>query len=594
MSTIPQLLLQRAAQSSGTSIFYARAEEVSWPGTRPSTKHPGWVEMNLPELFDLTSGLVRTLQELGVQKGTKVAILGETSAMWAALDIAIISLGAVTVGIYPTLPADQVQWLIKHSEAHVLIADNVMQWERLGDLSTIQTLAHCRLIWPDEHGPQPIIPMSADRENLRKVIAEVEPSDLCTLVYTSGTTGEPKGAMLTHHNFVSVVKASAAVIPSQAGDRSVVFLPLAHSLQRFTLYRGLLEEIIGYFCRIDDLPETIRIARPHLLVTVPRMLEKIQVKIRTQALERSPRALEILDNAVATGVEALTLRQSGASLSLGLRAKLSLAERLVFRKIRNGLGGSLHTFISGGAALSPELARWYGGVGIEVLEGWGLTETSAPATSNPPGQSKPGSVGPPLPGVVVRSSSDGELLVESPGNFSGYYKDEEATDAAFTIDGAFRTGDLGTIDDDGYVWITGRKKAILVTAGGKNIAPVPIEKRLERDLIGQAVVVGSERPYLVALLSLDPELMTTEARLAQWPGDYTHWIEREDVRKRVQQVVDNANENRASFETIKRFAILPRSLTVEHKELTPTLKLRRMTVLEHFRDVVDSLYDSHR
>ena len=274
-----------------------------------------------------------------------------------------------------------------------------------------------------------------------------------------------------------------------------------HSLQRFTLYRGLLEEIIGYFCRIDDLPETIRIARPHLLVTVPRMLEKIQVKIRTQALERSPRALEILDNAVATGVEALTLRQSGASLSLGLRAKLSLAERLVFRKIRNGLGGSLHTFISGGAALSPDLARWYGGVGIEVLEGWGLTETSAPATSNPPGQSKPGSVGPPLPGVVVRTSSDGELLVESPGNFSGYYKDEEATDAAFTIDGAFRTGDLGTIDDDGYVWITGRKKAILVTAGGKNIAPVPIEKRLERDLIGQAVVVGSERPYLVALLS---------------------------------------------------------------------------------------------
>ena len=205
-----------------------------------------------------------------------------------------------------------------------------------------------------------------------------------------------------------------------------------------------------------------------------------------------------------------------------------------------------------------------------------------------------GSVGPALPGVVVRLAEDGELLVESPGNFQGYYKDPEGTAAAFTPDGAFRTGDLGTIDEDGYIWITGRKKAILVTAGGKNIAPVPIEKRLEQDLVGQAIVVGSERPYLVALLTLEPEVLEAEARRQKWKGNYGEWLSRPEVLDRVQNIVDTANSGRASFESIKRFALLPRPLDVARRELTPTLKLRRATILENFQEVVDSLYDAPR
>jgi long-chain acyl-CoA synthetase len=592
MSTVPQLLLDRAARDQGGTSFFARTSHVAWEGQARSAQHPGWTELSMSDLVEVVSSLAEQLATLGVQKGCRVAVLSETSSMWAALDMAIISLGGVTVGIYPTLPADQVLWLLKHSEAHLLICENVEQWSRLGDLSQLKDLEHTRLIWPSETGPPRIAPAEPNLDFLHQSISKLLPDDICTIVYTSGTTGEPKGAMLTHANFVSVIHASVDVIPTQAGDRSIVFLPMAHSLQRFALYRGLAEEVVGYFCTIEDLPETLRIARPHVLVSVPRMLEKVQAQVRAGAKAKGPRAVAFLERAIADGEQAAELRRLGQRLPLNLRTRLAFAERLVYRRIRQGLGGSLHTFISGGAALSPQLARWFEAVGIEVLEGWGLTETSAPATATPAGAARHGSVGPPLPGVTIRTMNDGELLVESPGNFQGYFKDPEATAQAFTSDGAFRTGDLGRIDADGYVWITGRKKAIIVTAGGKNIAPVPIEKRLERDLIGQAVVVGSERPYLVALLALDPDLLEAEARQKGWSGGTAEWRQRAEVIRRVQSVIDDANQGRASFETVKKFAILPRSLSLEEKELTPTLKLRRAIVLDHFQDQVDSLYST--
>jgi long-chain acyl-CoA synthetase len=422
--------------------------------------------------------------------------------------------------------------------------------------------------------------------------AEVEPSDIATYIYTSGTTGDPKAAILTHHNFWSVAHATLGLARIEPGDRSIVFLPLAHSLQRFAMYRGLLEVVSGVYAEsIEKVTDALLFGRPTLLATVPRMLEKIRDRMLATVRARGGTAERVFEWAMGVGRKRALALESKQPLSRFTRLQLRLADRLVFEKIRARMGGELRVLISGGAALDPEVARFYLAMGIRVLEGWGLTETSAPATANTEEDFRLGSVGKPLPGVDVRRDADGELLVRGPGVFVGYLKDPAATAAALQ-DGWFRTGDIGTIDADGFVRITDRKKEILVTAGGKNIPPVNIEKRLERSpFVSQAVAIGDRRPYLVALLVPDAEAVSAYARDHGLPDEpLAASVRRPQIDSLIQTAVAEANRELASFESIKRFAVLGAPFSVETGEITPTLKLKRRIIEEKYRVDIERLY----
>jgi long-chain acyl-CoA synthetase len=579
--TIPARFLARVAATPDAVCGYATeqseaglARVVPLEERRALPAPPGWIAGTFGQMEREVAGLAAALAALGVGPGVAVALVAETAPVWAAVDLAVLSLGGVTVGIYPTLLPDQVGFQVRHSEARVLLVDTVARWERVAPaLGEAPALLHRRVLHGAAPGAPQLVPGTPDLAALRAAAAAVPLDAPCTIVYTSGTTGEPKGAVLTHRNFDAVIAASQQSNPTRPGDHSVVFLPLAHSLQRFVLYRGLGEDAVGWWSpSIEALPEVLRVARPHLLVTVPRMLEKVRAQAEATAAARGPRARAVLDRAVASGLRARALEREGAPLPLSLRLEQALYRRLVYRRVQEKLGGRLRLLVSGGAALSADLALWFEALGIQVREGWGLTETSAPATLNTEAAVRFGTVGRPLAGTELRLDADGEVLVRGPGVFSGYWRDPEATAAVLDAEGWFRTGDLGELDAEGFLRIVDRKKELLVTAGGKNVAPVPIEQRLEGGAVETAVVLGSERPYLVALLALAPGRTPADAR--------------EEVEARVQAV----NAGLARFEQVKRWAFLPGPLSVEAGELTPTLKLKRRAILARHAALIDGLY----
>jgi len=383
--------------------------------------------------------------------------------------------------------------------------------------------------------------------------------------------------VLTHRNFVSIVESSALVLPTYPGERSIIFLPMAHVLQRFAIYVGLSNDLEGWFCsHIPHLPQVLQVARPHVLATVPRMLEKIKATAEQRAAARGKAATRIFAWSIAVGTQYSRLLRAGAPVPRALSLQHRLADRLVLSKIRANMGGCMRQFISGGAALGTDVAEFFEACGIQVREGWGLSETCAPAATNAEADFKLGTVGRALPGVEIKLAEDGELLVKGPGNFLCYHKDPDATSEAHTADGFFKTGDIGEIDGEGFIRIVDRKKELIVTAGGKNIPPVNIEKRLEGGIVDQAVVIGSERPYLVALL-------TVSAELAADLGEA-------EVADRVAAKVAEANAGLPSYETVKRFAILPEPLSLEKGELTPTMKLKRRAICARHAAQIEALY----
>ncbi|NOY28459.1 MAG: long-chain fatty acid--CoA ligase, partial [Oligoflexia bacterium] len=552
--------------------------ELDRPGAPGAPE--GWRQVTLRDALDNVAGLVVRLRSLGIGKGSPVAIVAETSHAWAALDLAILSLGGVTVGIYPTLPGKDIAWQLAHSKAQIVVVEDDALATRLAPfLDPLPELRHTFAMKEDAAIPA-LAPARPDLDLLRRQIAAISPDDPATVVYTSGTTGLPKGVLLRHRHFLANIAATALVEPIAPGSRSIVFLPLAHSLQRFAVYRGLVEELSGWFSpSIADLPQVIRLCRPQILVTVPRMLEKIKAKAEAQAAQRGPVPVALLRWAVLVGSAVYWLERGKQRVPLRLRLQQALAERLVGSRVRAALGGELTHIISGGAALSVEVGLWFEAMGMAVCEGWGLTETCAPATMTTVNDRCLGTVGRPLPGVELRLAEDGEVFVRGPGVFDGYLDQAQATAQVLTPaeDGGlpwFHTGDLGTIDTDGRLRITGRKKAIIVTAGGENIAPAPIEKAIEGGIIDQVIVVGDERPYLVALITLNLDVQADAQADAQAA-----------VQAAVQARVDAANASLPSFATIKRWALLPRALLVEEGELTATLKIKRRVVVERYGDV---------
>jgi len=584
--TVPGLLFHRAALAGDAPCFFWKDPEAAG----------GWASQDMATSLRELSGVARALERLGSGPGVTTAILSETRREWVAVDLANLCLGGVTVGVYPTLLPRQIAYQLAHAEVRVLVVEDAAQAAKIAGIRDQVPTLEAIVSLEAAPGLERLQDLAAPEDHawLEARSQAVEPDDVATYIYTSGTTGEPKGAVLTHGNFVTVARASQTAVPTRPGDRSLIFLPLAHSLQRFAVYRGLMEEDgEGWFTTIDDFQEALAAARPQVLATVPRMLEKIRSRAQAKVAERGGIVKTLFDWAFRVGLARSHRLETGAPVPTTLAWQYALADRLVFSRIRERLGGEMRCLVSGGAALNPDVARWYHAMGITVLEGWGLTETSAPATANREDDFKFGTVGKALPEVELHIADDGEILVRGPGIFREYLKNPEATADALA-DGWFHTGDIGALDAEGFLRITDRKKAILVTAGGKNIAPLPIETRLEYcDYVETSVVIGSERPYLVALLTPDEENLDAWASQNGLPAeDLATRLERPEVRALFDAAVADANRDQARFEQVKKYALLPTSFSDQTGELTPTLKLKRRVINERHGEVIDALYQA--
>jgi long-chain acyl-CoA synthetase len=554
----------------------------------------GWVPISSTEIYRSVVGLARALESWGVSKGDRVAILSENRPEWAITDFAALAMGAVTVPIYPTQTADQTSFILNDSGARVIAVSTKNQLEkvltiqrhtpveRILVMDAVETAHAAHMQGLMLQGP---INFDPEFDALSQAIT---PDDLATIIYTSGTTGTPKGAMLTHGNMASNVACSMAAFGfGRKEEVSVSFLPLSHVTARHVdfalLYLGVA---LAYCPDIGQLVQALAEVQPDIFVAVPRVYEKIrqQVILKAAGFPKS----SIYRWALSVG------RAHRAETLAGTRpAALSwkIANRLVFSKVRAGIGGKAHEFISGGAPLGRELVEWYADIGIPIHEGYGLTETSPVIAVNTPLAHKLGTVGKPLPNVEVRIASDGEVLVRGPSVFKGYWKRPEATRDAF-VDGWFKTGDIGHLDSEGFLSITDRKKDLIKTSGGKFIAPQPIENSLKLNpLIGTAVVFGDRRKFPAVLIAPHFPALEDWARANQIEFDSREaLVANAKVQALYEGIIEDLNQNLARFERLKRVLVVPEELSAADGTLTHTFKVRRRGIEERYRSLIDEMY----
>jgi long-chain acyl-CoA synthetase len=555
----------------------------------------GWREVSWNDADELVGAYANGLLARGVGKGDTFALLAQNSLDWALLDFALAQIGAVSVPVYANSSARDVGYLLGHSDAVGIVCEDAAQLAKVEEVAEElpkleQVLTYHDLAGLAAHG---VDFARTHPDALAEASAAIDEEDLYTIIYTSGTTGPPKGCMLRHRNYY----AMTSVVDSMADhyrpdDMMLLYLPLAHNFGRLMLLTGAY---VGF--PIAFLADPLRVAdamlqvRPTVLPSVPRVYEKVYAAVQSRFDEATGVKRRLIDWALPIGREVSRLQAEGKPIPRGLATRQRLADRLVFSKVKERLGGRLRIPISGGAPLAKEIAEFFDAVGIRILEGYGLTECTTAASTNRPARYRFGTVGPALPGFEVTVADDGEILIRSETVFKGYFKDPEATAAVLGPDGWLRTGDIGEVDADGFISITDRKKDILVTAGGKNVAPQNIENDLKTSkYVSQALLVGDRRPYVAALITLD------EAEILRWAaergieGDLASLSREHRVLELVQAVVDEANRERSRFEQVKRFALLPRDFTMEEGEVTPTLKLRRRAVSEHFQDEIETLF----
>ena len=514
----------------------------------------GWRDVSWEEAGRRVDALSRALLARGVKRGDAVAVLAHTRLEWILLDWAIMNIGAVVVGLYPSNTSAECEYILGHSESVLVFVEDDAQHAKLAPVFD-----------------RPIVDFD-DLAEFEATAGNAEPEpvgedDLATLIYTSGTTGPPKGCMLSHKNLVTAALGVRTNL-EDGSDTVLLFLPLAHSFARIVHQSAALHlSTLAIVSDVARLPEALQRTKPTILPAVPRVYEKIHANVVGEIERSSPAKRAIGRWALRTGATKSPTSVQGR-----------IADALVFKKVRGRLGGNLRIGVSGAAPLGVDVLEFFRSLNMLVIEGYGLTETSSSLSVNDPEDYRFGTVGHVVEGSEVRLENDGEILVRSDSVFMGYFKDPEATAAAFTEDGFFRTGDVGEIDADGFVKITDRKKDIIITAGGKNIAPQNLENALKASrFVSQALVVGDRRPYVTALITLDSDEVNGSGR---------------DAQELVQELVDEVNRNRVRVEQIKRFTILPRDFTQEAGELTPTLKLRRRVVQEHFGDEIEALYSA--
>ena len=549
------------------------------------------------------------LKKLGIEKGDNVGLLSMTNHHWLACDFGILSLGAVTVPLYHNSTADSVQYIIQHCEAKVVIVRNKIQlqklrscWECLpnlqyvivmedrGDIPSndprILTLDEILNIGRDELKKNP----KTVRDNIKNITLE----DIASIIYTSGTTGTPKGVVLSHRNILVAALSFYQYVPLEEGFRLLSFLPLAHVFERIAseMY-GIDQGCIFSYCeRVEDLPRMLIETDCNLMNVVPRILEKLHAKIMNKVSMQSPVKRKIFNEALAIGIEYARRKADKERITWDLELKYNLAFNAVLGKVKKQIAPDLRIFVVGGAPFSRELNLFYIALGFTVVEGYGLTETSAPITVNPPWANKPGTVGIPFKHFDLKIAEDGEIICRGDSVFKEYYKKPEATQAVI-IDGWFHTGDLGAIDDEGYLSITGRKKDLIITAAGKNVSPTRVEEALFKSkYLSQIVILGDKEKYLAALIVLDEsEIRTWLESQSISPEQGTHYEELAEVQELIENEIAKNSTHLASYEQIKAFHILGDELTIENGELTPTLKVKRNVIREKYADFIQPLFN---
>ena len=589
-------------------MFFSNRKEHPDKTAYMYKKNGTWHSITFKEAAAEVEKIAAGLASIGVENGDRVAIVSGNRFHWAFIDYAVLSLGAVLVPVYPSLLADQIEYILNDSEAKVVIAENDIQSEKIDEIRTnLKFIKNTLIMDMPEKGLgeswqtlEQLEELGAafikeKPDYLAQSIEKVDTDSWATIIYTSGTTGEPKGAILTHRNFLFNVEDSSSVVDVYSEDLFLSFLPLSHVLERMaghflSCYNGAA---VAYAESIDTVAENMGEVKPSVMVSVPRLYEKIYGRVIEAVETGSPVKRKIFYWALGVGKEYVNKIMRKEKISGGLQFKRNLAYKLVFGKLYEKVGGRIRFFISGGAPLNAEIAEFFGAAGMKILEGYGLTETSPVISVNLMDNFKFGTTGPILPNVEVKIAEDGEILTRGDHVMLGYYHKEEETKEAIDADGWFYTGDIGHIDEDGMLKITDRKKNIIVTSGGKNIAPQPIENSfVGSPFIDQALMIGDKRKFCTAII------VPSEEGFQRWSEEngksyasYEELITLEGVKEKIAEEIEGLSKNLARYETIKKFIFADHPFTIESHELTPSLKVKRKVVEENYKDKINAMYD---
>jgi long-chain acyl-CoA synthetase len=589
VDTLPQLFLNTIKSFPKDALMLSKREG-------------NFVPFSTQDFADKVRNFSLGLKELGFQPGDKLVILSENRPEWVVTDMAVQCAGGITVPVYTSLVPDQIAYIIEDCEASFVVVSNAEQWEKINAvkprLKKIRRFITFASETPEDvFGFSDVVHKGQERATHNPLVFDkealaVQPGDVASIIYTSGTTGVPKGVVLTHRNFVSNVKAAAEILPFSEEDVVLSFLPLSHVLERMVMFTYLFKGCtIAFAESVETVADNLLEIRPTIMVGVPRVFEKFYSKVIETVTSGSAIKRRVFFWALKVGRECGRLTLAKTPLGRSLRFRRRLAHKLVFAKIVAKTGGRVRFFVSGGAPLSKDIAEFFYAMGLYIMEGYGLTETSPVIAANTFENLRFGTVGKPIPGVQVRIASDGEILSRGPNVMKGYYKKEAETREAFA-GGWFHTGDIGHFDSDGFLIITDRKKDIIVTAGGKNIAPQPIENALKASpYIANAMVVGDRRKFLAALIVPNFEKLEAVAR-QRGIGfrNLADLVKAVEIQKLMAVEVERATPGLASYEKIKKFLLLDRDFEIEKEEITPTLKVKRNIIEQKYQGLIDALY----
>jgi len=582
--TIPQLVLDNGRKLGSAPAYFVRGPErwepTSWSGYATEVRRAG-----------------AALVALGVEPGRAVAILGANRPEWVITDVGAMAAGAIPAGIYATSSPAECAYILNHSEAPVIVVENEAQWQKIAavrdelpHLRHVVTMRGTAVDDPLVLGWDAFMAKGEKEQGIDDRLEGLRPDTVTTYIYTSGTTGRPKAVMLTQDNLAWTAAQACELAKATRDDRLVSYLPLSHvAEQMFTIHIAAVAGYPVYYAQsLDKLNANLVEVEPTLFFGVPRVWEKFHAGVVEKLKENTGVKAKLVEQATAVGRRVVGSLCRGQRPSIADSAQFALFEKLIYSKVQEGLGlDKCRMCVSGAAPVSKEILEFFAGFGVPVFEVYGQSEDCGPTSFNVPGRTKFGSVGPPFPGVEVKIAGDGEIIVRGRNVFAGYAKDPEATNEALS-DGWLHTGDLGEFDADGFLTITGRKKDLIITAGGKNVAPKLFEGGIRNHpLVSEAVVIGDRRKYLTALITLDSE---AAARFAQEHGLAGPPDQSDEVRREIQAAVDDVNADMARVEQIKKFTILPRELSIADGELTPTLKVKRNVVTAHFEAEIEAMY----
>jgi long-chain acyl-CoA synthetase len=589
----------RGTNSKTIADLLPRAAELYGPEIAVKFKDGDqWVDRTFGEVQETVRPLAFGLAELGVEKGDRVSILGNTRPEWTYFDFAALSVGAVVVPIYQTNSPEECRYVLENSDSKVVVVEDAEQLEKVRAVrDQLPQLQHVVLMSGNAEDAISMEDLAAKgasgtAEAWKGLYEAVTSEDICTFIYTSGTTGPPKGCVISHSNYRAMLDMVNETTVIEEGDVTYLYLPLAHSFALLIQLGSFdLGTTIAYWERdpLKILPNLAEL-HPTYFPSVPRIFEKIYTAATSAIEKEGGLKKNVFDWAIKTGEKMREVERGGRKPGFLLQRRYAFADKQVLSKIRNLFGGKIRLAVSGAAPINPEILRFFDAAGVLVLEGWGMTETSTAATISTPDDFKVGTIGKPFPGCEVKIADDGEILVKGPNVFQGYHKNPEATRETI-VDGWLHTGDIGEVDSDGFIRITGRKKDIIITAGGKNITPANLEAEIKQHpLVSQCVVVGDRRPYLVALVTLDAEEAVKYAQEHGLSEDPAELAENPDVKAAIEAHVEKINQNFARVEQVKKIAILPHDLSQESGELTPTLKVKRAVVAQKHEGAIEQLY----